>query len=74
MAAEPLPETLALFPELDAPACQPLVPGAVRFAGLAETAAPALWRDVQAVLAQAPLRHLVTPGGFSIVKSGPRKP
>lgn len=60
---------MALFPELDSrppgePACQPLGPGAVRLAGLAEAAAPALWRDVQAVLAQAPLRHLVTPGGF----------
>lgn len=58
--------TMDLFPtsETPQPATESLAPGAVLLRGLAGQAAPALWADVQAVLQQAPLRHLVTPGGF----------
>jgi len=58
--------TMDLFPsgETPPPATEPLAPGAVLLRGLAAPVAPALWADVQAVLLQAPLRHLMTPGGF----------
>ena len=61
--------TLDLFsaddlPPPAAPAVQGLAPGAILLHGLAGTMAEALWADLQAVLAQAPLRHMVTPGGF----------
>lgn len=58
--------TMDLFPagEAPLPAVEPLAPGAVLLRGLAAPVAAALWADVQAVLQQAPLRHLVTPGGF----------
>ena len=41
-----------------------LAPGAVLLRGLATAGAEVLWADVQRVLAQAPLRHMVTPGGL----------
>lgn len=47
----------------DAPECLPLGPGAVLLRGLVAPEAEALYRDVQALLAQAPLRHWHTPGG-----------
>lgn len=50
-----------LFGEL--PSRQPLAPGALLLRGFAVDAAPQLLADVAAVQAQAPLRHLVTPGG-----------
>jgi len=42
----------------------PIEPGAVLLRGFAGAHAAALQMDVARVLAQAPLRHLVTPGGF----------
>ncbi len=50
-----------LFGEL--PAHQPLAPGAVLLRGFADAAAPQLLADAAAVQAQAPPRHMVTPGG-----------
>ncbi|MDR6539381.1 DNA oxidative demethylase AlkB [Variovorax soli] len=46
------------------PATQPLAPGAVLLRGFARSREAPLLAGVDAVLAQAPLRHLVTPGGF----------
>lgn len=65
----PAMHTLDLFPCAEpppprAPATQPLALGAVLLRGLAGAGAEALWADLQAVLQQAPLRHMVTPGGF----------
>ena len=59
--------TLDLFDPIDEsalPATQPLAPGAVLLRGFARDRAPALLAGVAEVLARAPLRHLVTPGGF----------
>jgi alkylated DNA repair protein (DNA oxidative demethylase) len=47
-----------------APAREPLAPGAMLLRGWAKPDAVALLADLQAVLEQAPLRHMVTPGGF----------
>ena len=49
---------------LAAPSRESLVPGAVVLRGLAAADAAGLLGDLQSVLEQAPLRHLVTPGGF----------
>ncbi|GAA4339820.1 DNA oxidative demethylase AlkB [Variovorax defluvii] len=46
------------------PATQPLAPGAVLLRRFARSCDEALLAGVAQVLAQAPLRHLVTPGGF----------
>ncbi|QAZ39491.1 DNA oxidative demethylase AlkB [Methylibium sp. Pch-M] len=46
------------------PWTEPLGPGALVWHGGAAAQAAALVADVQAVVAQAPFRHLVTPGGF----------
>ena len=46
------------------PATQPLAPGAVLLRGFARSLEAPLLAGVDAVLAQAPLRHLITPGGF----------
>ena len=43
-----------------------LRPGAVLLRGFATVAAPQLLVDLDAVLAVAPWRHLVTPGGFTM--------
>jgi len=61
--------TASLFEELEepvplAPARETLAPGAVLLRGWAIAQAAALLADLRGVLAQAPLRHLVTPGGF----------
>ncbi|MED5621266.1 DNA oxidative demethylase AlkB [Ideonella sp. BN130291] len=55
-------------PELfDGPALLPLAPGACVLRGFAAADAPALWACLQAeVLPQAPWRHLVTPGGYTM--------
>jgi alkylated DNA repair protein (DNA oxidative demethylase) len=52
----------------DAPreAARPLAPGAVVLAGFALPDEERLLADVAAVTAAAPLRHLVTPGGFTM--------
>ncbi len=54
-------DTLDLF---DRPARQPIAPGALLLNGFALTAAPQLLADITRVIAAAPLRHLVTPGGY----------
>jgi alkylated DNA repair protein (DNA oxidative demethylase) len=70
MHAGATPFTMDLFPPDDgeaapaAPAREPLAPGAVVLRGHAAAAAATLLADLQDVLRQAPLRHLVTPGGF----------
>ena len=59
--------TLDLFEGLEEsalPATQPLAPGAVLLRGFARAQEVQLLAGVEAVLAQAPLRHLITPGGF----------
>jgi len=43
-----------------------LVPGALLLRGLALHDAPALLQAIEAVLQQAPLRHMLTPGGFTM--------
>lgn len=53
--------TLELF---DTPTTLELAPGAVLLHGFATAAAPALLAAMDEVLAQAPLRHMETPGGF----------
>ena len=69
MHRESVPQTLELFPDseaqpLDAPAQVPLAAGAVLLRGLATPSAASLVDDLQGVLDHAPLRHMVTPGGF----------
>ena len=59
--------TLDLFEGLEEsalPATQPLAPGAVLLRGFARAQEMQLLAGVEAVLVQAPLRHLITPGGF----------
>lgn len=46
------------------PSVQALAEGAVVLRGLALPCVATLWPEVQSVLAAAPLRHLVTPGGL----------
>ena len=43
---------------------QPLGPGAVLLRGFARQDEAALLADLQDVIARAPLRHMVTPGGY----------
>jgi DNA oxidative demethylase len=50
--------------EATAPRTESLAAGACVLRGFARSAAPALRSDLEAVLANAPLRHMVTPGGF----------
>lgn len=45
---------------------QPLAPGAVLLRGFARDVAPALVDAARAVIAGAPLRHMVTPGGLEM--------
>ncbi len=54
-----------LFDDI-APCQEPLVPGAMLLRRRARAGIDALWSDLQAVLAQVPLRHLVTPGGYTM--------
>ena len=46
------------------PSREPLAEGAALLRGFAREADAALWVDVRAVIAAAPLRHLITPGGL----------
>jgi DNA oxidative demethylase len=59
-------QTMDLFAdaELPAPAAVPLAAGATLLRGFARPMADALWADIAQVLAAAPLRHLVAPGGL----------
>lgn len=60
-----MPANLELFaPDAQAaPWSEPIAAGAVLLHGFALTAAGQIYSDLQAVLADAPLRHFVTPGG-----------
>ncbi len=55
--------TFALFDAAE-PSTEPLADGAVVLRGFAQAAQHELLADAQAVIAAAPLRHLVTPGGL----------
>jgi alkylated DNA repair protein (DNA oxidative demethylase) len=56
---------LMLFDDMpEAPRIEPLSPGAIIWRGCALDVATDLMAAVHEVTAQAPLRHLVTPGGF----------
>ena len=64
-----LPQTMDLFqPDNELVRAEPdmesLAPGAMLMRGRAAPDAFALMADLQAVLDQAPLRHMITPGGF----------
>jgi alkylated DNA repair protein (DNA oxidative demethylase) len=52
-----------LFPTPDE---EQLDDGAVLLRGFAVTLVPDIWRQVQAITATAPFRHLVTPGGHTM--------
>jgi DNA oxidative demethylase len=56
--------TLGLPEPAPAPELEPLAPGAVVLRAFALPQAEAILADVERVAAAAPLRHLVTPGGF----------
>ena len=58
--------TLELFdpPDDAEPAIEPLADGAVVLRGFARSVQDALLADVREVIAAAPLRHLITPGGL----------
>lgn len=62
--------TMDLFDDLDAPAwaiesrLEQLAPGAVVLRGFATANAITLLADLNRVIADAPFRHMVTPGGF----------
>jgi len=66
----PRSATPSLFQEFDEPASAParesLGPGAVLLRRWVISQAPALLADLGNVLAEAPLRHMVTPGGFEM--------
>jgi DNA oxidative demethylase len=53
-------------PELACPVILPIVPGAVLLPGFARGLDATLLAGFAAVVAQAPLRHLVTPGGHTM--------
>lgn len=55
-----------LFADQDAPWQAPLAPGAVVLRGFARATADAILAAVQAVAADAPFRHMHTPGGLPI--------
>lgn len=55
---------LSLFEDDSAPRIEPLLPGAVVWRAGARAIDSALLAAVQEVAAQAPWRHLITPGGF----------
>jgi alkylated DNA repair protein (DNA oxidative demethylase) len=69
MQSMSLPQTMDLFQSDDelvptVPARESLATGAMLLRGRAEPDAVALLADLQAVLDQAPLRHMITPGRF----------
>ena len=55
---DPLPEVQATQ--------EPIAPGAVLLRGFARDDAVALLQAVESVMAQAPLRHMQTPGGYTM--------
>lgn len=58
-----------LFDDLPPPADTaptPIAPGAVLLHGFARDGAPVLLQAIEPVLQQAPLRHLQTPGGYTM--------
>ena len=57
-------DNLALFEDDEALRIEPLAPGAMVWRGGARANDAALLAAVDAVTAQAPWRHLITPGGF----------
>lgn len=61
-------QTMPLFGHDDvvpnAPATESLAPGAMLLRGRATLEAETLLADLNAVLKRAPLRHMITPGGF----------
>ena len=61
--------SMDLFDDLPPPpeaAHTPIAPGAVLLRGFARTGDAALLQAVQAVIRQAPLRHMQTPGGYTM--------
>jgi alkylated DNA repair protein (DNA oxidative demethylase) len=56
--------TLGLSEPVTVPEVEPLAPGAMVLRAFALPQAAAILADVERVAAAAPLRHLVTPGGF----------
>lgn len=60
--------TLSLFDEAPLPYAAPeaIAPGAVLLRGFAREMDEALLQAVEGVIAAAPLRHLVTPGGYTM--------
>lgn len=58
--------TLPLFPNLNAPATEQLADGAVLLRAFALMEEGALLSAIDAVIAQSPWRHMVTPGGFTM--------
>lgn len=56
--------TLPLFATDDPPRIEPLAPDACVLRGFARERAPVLLADLEIVTAQAPFRHLITPGGY----------
>ena len=59
-----MPPDLHSLDLFERPARQAIAPGAVLLHGLALDDAPQLLADIVRVTAAAPLRHLVTPGGY----------
>jgi alkylated DNA repair protein (DNA oxidative demethylase) len=56
-----------LFDDLPtSPQSEPMAPGALLLRGFALADAPALLRATEAVLAEVPLRHMQTPGGYTM--------
>jgi alkylated DNA repair protein (DNA oxidative demethylase) len=69
MQGKSLAQTMELFQPDDAlvptpPASESLALGAILLRGRAKPDAAALVADLEAVIALAPLRHMITPGGF----------
>ena len=61
--------TAGLFddsPQQDGPGCLPLAPGAMLLRGFACGADVEVLQVVEAVMAAAPLRHMQTPGGYTM--------
>ncbi|MDD2926616.1 alpha-ketoglutarate-dependent dioxygenase AlkB, partial [Rhodoferax sp.] len=63
MAVMDLFDDLPLLPE---DVSVPIAPGAVLLRGFARAREVALWQAAQAVMAQAPLRHMQTPGSHTM--------
>lgn len=59
-----LSASLSLFEEDTQPTREAFAPGALLLRGFALPVAEQLLQDVAAIVAAAPLRHMITPGGF----------